>query len=89
MKRIFALLLTVVLILPLAACGETNKSNNLADLDAELERAIAYGIDRTTIVDSVLKDGSVAAEGIIPFEFATSPAGTDYRDDAGTIGTTT
>ena len=50
-----------------------------------LRAAIAYGIDRETIVDSVLKDGSVAAEGIIPFEFATSPAGTDYRDDAGAI----
>lgn len=57
MKRIFALLLAVVLILPLAACGETNKSNNLADLDAELERAIAYGIvteDNLTNMDETV-----------------------------------
>lgn len=44
MKRIFALLLTVIMILSLAACSESKKSNDSADLDAELERAIAYGI---------------------------------------------
>ena len=44
MKRIFALLLTVIMILSLAACGESKKSNDSADIDAELERAIAYGI---------------------------------------------
>lgn len=57
MKRIFALLLTVVLVLPLVACGETNKSNNLVDLDAELERAIAYGIvteDNLTNMDETV-----------------------------------
>ena len=44
MKRIIALLSTVILILSLAACSGTNKTNNLANLDAELERAVAYGI---------------------------------------------
>ena len=50
MKRIFALLLTVILILSLAACSGTNKTNNLANLDAELERAVAYVLlQKTTL----------------------------------------
>lgn len=45
MKRILALLLTVVMILPLAACGETQKSDAFrGESGAELERAISYGI---------------------------------------------
>lgn len=38
-----------------------------------LRQAIAFAVDRETIAVNVLKDGSVAAEGIIPIELATGP----------------
>ena len=50
-----------------------------------LRKAIMYGIDRQTICDDVLKDGSVAAEGFIPKDFAFGPDSKDYRDTAGKI----
>lgn len=50
-----------------------------------LREALAYGVDRETIVNDVLKDGSISADGIIPKEFAYNSEGTDFRDDAGVI----
>lgn len=48
-----------------------------------LRQALAFAVDRETIAVSVLKDGSVAAEGIIPIELATGPDGVDYRVTSG------
>jgi oligopeptide transport system substrate-binding protein len=45
-----------------------------------LTKALALAIDREAIATSVLKDGSVAAQGIVPSGFATGPDGKDYRD---------
>ncbi len=50
-----------------------------------LRKAISYAIDRQTIVDSVLKDGSIAAEGEIPVELAVGPDGKDFRETAGKL----
>lgn len=50
-----------------------------------LRMAISYGIDREQIAVNVLKDGSVAAEGFIPREFAYDTNGKDYRETAGKI----
>lgn len=44
--------------------------------------AIFYSVDRETIADKVLKDGSIAAEGIIPCNFAFHN-GVDYRETQG------
>ena len=47
--------------------------------------AMSYAIDRETIA-TVLNDGSVAAEGIIPFSLANNPeTGKDFRDDNGSV----
>ena len=51
----------------------------------DLREAISKAIDRTSITDNVLKDGSVAAEGFIPKDFAFGPDSKDYRDTAGKI----
>ncbi|MBQ1319921.1 MAG: peptide ABC transporter substrate-binding protein [Solobacterium sp.] len=48
--------------------------------NADLREAIMFAIDRDTICDLVLKDGSVAARGIIPRAFAIGPDGKDYCD---------
>lgn len=50
-----------------------------------LRKALAVAIDRETICNNVLKDGSIAAGGIIPSQLATGPDGTDYRETNGTL----
>ncbi len=47
--------------------------------NANLRKALALAVDRETIASSVLKDGSIAAAGIIPTSFTTGPDGKDYR----------
>lgn len=51
--------------------------------NVDLRQAVSYAIDRDTIAKSVLKDGSIAAQGIIPVELSTGPDGKDFRDTAG------
>lgn len=51
----------------------------------DLRQALQYAVDRETIAESVLKDGSIAAEGIIPIELAVGPDGKEYRESAGKL----
>jgi oligopeptide transport system substrate-binding protein len=51
----------------------------------DLREAIFKAVDRQSITDDVLKDGSVPAEGFIPQEFAYGTDGTDYRETAGSL----
>ncbi len=63
---------------------EINLENeSLANLN--LRKALSLSIDRDSIAKDVLKDGSVAAEGFIPKEFAYGPDGKDYRETAGVV----
>lgn len=48
-----------------------------------LREAIACAIDRNAIAEAVLKDGSVAAGGIVGKSFAFNESGEDYRAIAG------
>ena len=50
-----------------------------------LRKALALSIDRETIATNVLKDGSIAAEGLIPVALASDTNGVDFREGAGTI----
>lgn len=50
-----------------------------------LRKALSLCIDREAIAKDVLKDGSIAAEGFIPREFAYGPDGKDYRDTVGNL----
>ena len=61
-----------------------------ADLSAQYQNlnfrlALSYAIDRQQIADLVLKDGSIAAEGFIPKDFAYGPDGKDYRETVGNL----
>ena len=50
-----------------------------------IRHAILFALDRVAIAKS-LNDGSVAAEGIIPFKLAGNPVtGADFRDDQGSV----
>lgn len=63
---------------------EVDKLNN-----EDLRKALSYAIDRESLANDVLKDGSIAAKGFIPEEFAYGPDGKDYREDAGSLLNTT
>ncbi|MEA4870142.1 Dipeptide-binding protein DppE [bioreactor metagenome] len=51
----------------------------LANLN--LRMAMTFALDRQTIVDSVVKDGSTATYTAVPPQFATGPAGDDFSAD--------
>ena len=53
-----------------------------------LRKAISTVINRDSIAENILKDGSIAAEGIIPKALATGPDGKDYRATASELVTT-
>lgn len=63
-----------------------NHSDTLVTYQNEnIRQAILFALDREAIAKS-LNDGSVAAEGIIPFKLAGSPVdGTDFREDQGSV----
>ena len=50
-----------------------------------VREALAYAINRKDLCENVLKDGSKGATGFIPSQLSTSPAGKDFRDDAGVL----
>ncbi len=50
-----------------------------------VRKAIAYAIDTETMCDTVLKDGSVALDGIVTKATAINSDGEDYRDIAGKV----
>ena len=56
-----------------------SKYPELANLNMRL--AITSALDRQTIVDSVVKDGSVATYTAVPPQFATGPSGDDFSAD--------
>ena len=65
---------------------DTTKYASNADFqNLNLRKAMSYALDRDTICNNVLKDGSVAADGIIPQELATGPDGKDYRTSQGQL----
>lgn len=61
------------------------RSENADFQNMNLRKAISLAIDRETICDSVLKDGSVAAQGLIPLNLASGPDGKDFRETAGNL----
>ena len=54
---------------------------NLTNKD--LRQAISYAIDREKMAELVLKDGSIAAQGLIPVALAKDKDGVDFRESNG------
>ena len=52
--------------------------------NANLRLAFAYAIDSEHIVTNIMKDGSLAANYIVPVGLATGPDGKDFRDTSST-----
>ena len=88
MKKLLAVLLALLI---LVGCSNGGGGNNEPAEDViiyqneNVRKAILYALDRESIAKS-LNDGSIAAEGIIPFKLAGNPStGADFRDDAGKV----
>ncbi|WP_249028838.1 peptide ABC transporter substrate-binding protein [Tannockella kyphosi] len=47
-----------------------------------LRMAIAYALDNEDLCENVLQDGSIVADGFVPYDLSTGPDGEDYRDTA-------
>ncbi len=70
--------------------GETAETKINEELSKQyqnlnLRKALSMSINRQEIADLVLKDGSIAAEGFIPKDFAYGPDGKDYRETVGNL----
>lgn len=50
--------------------------------NAKIRKAISLAVNRDNLVNEVLKDGSVAARGFMPSQFAYGPDGKDYAETA-------
>ncbi len=62
-----------------------NNSDNEDLQNLNIRQALSYALDRETIA-AALNDGSVAAEGIVPFALAGNPeTGADFREDSGKL----
>lgn len=86
MKKLLVVLLALLM---LVGCGQGGKSDNGETVviyqNENVRKAIAYAIDREALAKS-LNDGSVGAEGIIPFKLASNPeTGKDFREDQGSV----
>lgn len=55
----------------------------------DIRRAINMAIDKKSLVEVILKDGSTAVNGVVPAGFFKSPDGKDFRELNGDINTGT
>lgn len=52
--------------------------------NANLRKAISYSIDRKALVESILGDGSIEPNGLVPADMAKDPSGgKDFAKEAG------
>ncbi|WP_431804780.1 peptide ABC transporter substrate-binding protein [Halobacillus andaensis] len=63
-----------------------NQEANEALANVDVRKAISYSIDRQALVDTILNDGSVPAEGYVPSNFVNMPdSDEDFRDAQGPL----
>ncbi len=54
--------------------------------NADLRKAISYAIDRDSLVNAILGDGSLAAVGLVPKKMTFNPTnGKDFTEEAGSV----
>lgn len=54
-----------------------------------VRKAIAYGLDKETLTESIVSDGSRPVYGYVPYGFVSNPeTGVDYREEAGDVAKT-
>lgn len=91
MKKLLTILLATLMLFTLVGCGSKEEetvatgSGDWKFTNVNIRKAMSYAIDREALVTS-LKDGSVAAQGIVPISLASNPeTGEDYRSEVGVL----
>lgn len=60
-------------------------NQKVAGLENEnLRKALALSFDKASVVNNILKDGSIVADFAVPTKLATGPDGKDFRETTGT-----
>ncbi|SFK10882.1 oligopeptide transport system substrate-binding protein [Halobacillus dabanensis] len=63
-----------------------NQDNNEALANVDARKAISYAIDRQSLTNAILNDGSVPAEGYVPSNFVSMPdSEEDFREAQGPL----
>ncbi|MCU9613408.1 peptide ABC transporter substrate-binding protein [Caldibacillus lycopersici] len=65
-----------------------NQTRNEALANVNVRKAISRAFDKQALVDEILNNGSIVANGLVPKDFVTVPAtGEDFRDASGDLVT--
>lgn len=62
-----------------------NQTRNPALANVNVRNAIARAFDKQALVDEILNNGSIVANGLVPKDFVPTPDGKDFREASGDL----
>ncbi|MDF2787330.1 MAG: peptide transporter substrate-binding protein [Neobacillus sp.] len=62
-----------------------NQTRNKALANVNVRNAIARAFDKQALVDEILNNGSIVANGLVPKDFVSTPDGKDFREVSGDL----
>jgi oligopeptide transport system substrate-binding protein len=62
-----------------------NQTRNPALANANVRNALARAFDKQALVDEILNNGSIVANGLVPKDFVPTPDGKDFREVSGDL----
>jgi oligopeptide transport system substrate-binding protein len=62
-----------------------NQTKNKALANVNVRNAIARAFDKQALVDEILNNGSIVANGLVPKDFVPTPDGKDFREVSGDL----
>ncbi|MBY0148100.1 peptide ABC transporter substrate-binding protein [Neobacillus niacini] len=62
-----------------------NQTKNPALKNVNVRNAIARAFDKQALVDEILNNGSIVANGLVPKDFVPTPDGKDFREASGDL----
>lgn len=64
-----------------------NQTRNPALKNVNVRKAISKAFDKEALVDEILNNGSIVANGLVPKDFVPTPDGKDFREASGDLVT--
>ncbi|MDQ1000070.1 oligopeptide transport system substrate-binding protein [Neobacillus niacini] len=62
-----------------------NQTRNPALKNVNVRKAISRAFDKEALVDEILNNGSIVANGLVPKDFVSTPDGKDFREASGDL----